>query len=72
MPEYLPVETYRPYPEENLIPFLDASRRLLKTLGCAGKDVETWLVQIAWEPDGSGFGSSFACTSCWNVLPWNE
>ncbi|HEU5377393.1 MAG TPA: hypothetical protein VFV38_18380 [Ktedonobacteraceae bacterium] len=59
MPEYLSVETYISYPEENLIPFLDASHRLHKTLGYAGKDVETWLAQIAWEPDGSGFSSSF-------------
>jgi hypothetical protein len=58
MPEYLSVEAYSSYPEETLSPFLDDSRQLLENLGYAGKDRETWLTQIAWESDGSGFVSS--------------
>jgi hypothetical protein len=56
MPEYLSVETYSNYPRETLSLFLDNSRQLLKDLGYAGENMETWLTQIAWEPDGGGFG----------------
>lgn len=59
MPEYLSIETYGHYPEETLSPFLNSSRQLLENLGYTGKEVEAWLAQIVWEPDGSGFGSSF-------------
>lgn len=58
MPEYLSVEAYSHYSEETLSPFLNNSRQLLEQLGYTGKDVEAWLTQIAWERDGSGFGSS--------------
>jgi hypothetical protein len=58
MPEYLSVEAYSSCPEENLSTFFDKVRRLLEELRYASKDVETWLAQITWEPDGSGFSSS--------------
>jgi hypothetical protein len=58
MPEFLSVEAYSHYPGETLSPFIGDSRQLLENFGYAGKDVEAWLTQIAWEPDGSGFGSS--------------
>lgn len=58
MPEYLFVETYSYSPGETLSPFLDNARQVLENLGYAGKDVETWLSRVAWEPDGSGFGLS--------------
>lgn len=58
MPEYLSIEIYSSYPEKILSPFLDDVRQMLEDLGYAGKDVECWLAQIAWEPDESGFSSS--------------
>src|SRR5258708_13692826 len=56
MHEYLFVETYSYSPGETLSPFLDNARQVLENLGYAGKDVETWLSRVAWQPDGSGFG----------------
>ncbi len=58
MPEYLSVEAYSHYSEETLSPFLNNARQLLEQLGYTGKDLEAWLTRIAWEQDGSGFGST--------------
>jgi hypothetical protein len=59
MPEYLSMEAYSSCSEENLSTFFGKVRRLLEEMEYASKDVETWLAQITWEPDGSGFSISF-------------